>query len=65
MASAGHPTLDSSVTRNRAAGGPALARDWIRELFIVPHQHTAERCPAADPALGTELVNHLTRLLST
>jgi DMSO/TMAO reductase YedYZ molybdopterin-dependent catalytic subunit len=29
------------------------------ELFIVRHQHSAERCPAADPYLGATLLNYL------
>jgi DMSO/TMAO reductase YedYZ molybdopterin-dependent catalytic subunit len=28
-------------------------------LFIVRHQHAAERCPAADPQMGAMLLNHL------
>jgi DMSO/TMAO reductase YedYZ molybdopterin-dependent catalytic subunit len=30
-------------------------------LFIVRHEHPAERCPAADPELGAMLLNHLSR----
>jgi DMSO/TMAO reductase YedYZ molybdopterin-dependent catalytic subunit len=30
-------------------------------LFIVRHQHTAERCPAADPHMGATLLNYLSR----
>ena len=30
-------------------------------LFIVRHQHEAERCPAADPEMGALLLNHLSR----
>jgi DMSO/TMAO reductase YedYZ molybdopterin-dependent catalytic subunit len=30
-------------------------------LFIVRHQHAAERCPAADPEAGALLLNHLSR----
>src|SRR5690242_14746076 len=30
-------------------------------LFIVRHQHAPERCPAADPERGAELLNHLSR----
>jgi hypothetical protein len=30
-------------------------------LFIVRHQHAAERCPAADPQMGAMLLNHLSR----
>jgi DMSO/TMAO reductase YedYZ molybdopterin-dependent catalytic subunit len=30
-------------------------------LFIVRHQHEAERCPAADPYAGAQLLNHLSR----
>src|SRR5215831_18497185 len=30
-------------------------------LFIVRHQHDAERCPAADPYLGANLLNYLSR----
>jgi DMSO/TMAO reductase YedYZ molybdopterin-dependent catalytic subunit len=30
-------------------------------LFVVRHLHTAERCPARDPYLGANLLNHLSR----
>ena len=30
-------------------------------LFVVRHQHAAERCPAQDPYLGAMLLNHLSR----
>jgi DMSO/TMAO reductase YedYZ molybdopterin-dependent catalytic subunit len=30
-------------------------------LFVVRHQHTAERCPAQDPYLGAGLLNYLSR----
>jgi hypothetical protein len=30
-------------------------------LFVVRHQHLAERCPARDPDLGAMLLNHLSR----
>ena len=30
-------------------------------LFIVRHQHDPERCPAADPFLGANLLNYLSR----
>lgn len=30
-------------------------------LFIVRHEHDADRCPAADPTHGAELLNHLSR----
>src|SRR5438105_7242355 len=30
-------------------------------LFIVRHQHAAERCPARDPYIGATLLNHLSR----
>src|SRR5262249_4048270 len=30
-------------------------------LFVVRHQHAAERCPAKDPSLGAMLLNHLSR----
>jgi DMSO/TMAO reductase YedYZ molybdopterin-dependent catalytic subunit len=30
-------------------------------LFVVRHQHKAERCPAQDPDLGAMLLNHLSR----
>jgi hypothetical protein len=30
-------------------------------LFIVRHQHAAERCPATDPYMGANLLNHLSR----
>jgi DMSO/TMAO reductase YedYZ molybdopterin-dependent catalytic subunit len=30
-------------------------------LFIIRHQHDAERCPARDPYSGAALLNHLTR----
>jgi DMSO/TMAO reductase YedYZ molybdopterin-dependent catalytic subunit len=30
-------------------------------LFVVRHQHDAERCPAKDPSLGAMLLNHLSR----
>jgi DMSO/TMAO reductase YedYZ molybdopterin-dependent catalytic subunit len=30
-------------------------------LFIIRHDHPAERCPAADPEMGAQLVNHLSR----
>jgi DMSO/TMAO reductase YedYZ molybdopterin-dependent catalytic subunit len=30
-------------------------------LFIVRHQHNAERCPAMDPYMGATLLNHLSR----
>lgn len=28
-------------------------------LFVVRHQHPAERCPAHDPSMGQMLLNHL------
>src|SRR5215469_13777702 len=31
------------------------------ELFIVRHQHSAERCPATDPYMGATLLNYLNR----
>src|SRR5213592_3945227 len=30
-------------------------------LFVVRHQHAAERCPARDPYMGAGLLNHLSR----
>ncbi len=30
-------------------------------LFVVRHQHSAERCPAGDPDTGAMLLNHLSR----
>jgi len=30
-------------------------------LFVVRHQHDAERCPAQDPYMGAMLLNHLSR----
>jgi hypothetical protein len=30
-------------------------------LFIVRHQHPADRCPATDPEMGALLLNHLSR----
>lgn len=30
-------------------------------LFVVRHQHEADRCPAQDPSLGAMLLNHLSR----
>ncbi|HEY5984453.1 MAG TPA: DUF3303 family protein [Anaerolineales bacterium] len=30
-------------------------------LFFVRHQHTAETCPAKDPAMGQMLLEHLTK----
>ena len=30
-------------------------------LFIVRHQHAAEGCPAQDPVMGVNLLNHLSR----
>jgi hypothetical protein len=30
-------------------------------LFVVRHQHTPEGCPAQDPYMGAELLNHLSR----
>jgi DMSO/TMAO reductase YedYZ molybdopterin-dependent catalytic subunit len=30
-------------------------------LFVVRHQHAAERCPAKDPQMGAALLNHLSR----
>ncbi len=30
-------------------------------LFIVRHQHEAERCPATDPEMGARLLNYLSR----
>ena len=30
-------------------------------LFVVLHQHDAERCPAQDPYLGADLLNYLSR----
>ncbi|WP_431823848.1 sulfite oxidase [Burkholderia sp. F1] len=30
-------------------------------LFVVRHQHPAERCPAQDPDMGAMLLNHLSR----
>jgi hypothetical protein len=29
-------------------------------LFVARHQHPADRCPAADPAMGQMLLAHLT-----
>lgn len=28
-------------------------------LFVARHQHTAETCPAKDPAMGKMLLDHL------
>lgn len=28
-------------------------------LFVIRHQHPAERCPARDPQMGQMLLNHL------
>ena len=33
-------------------------------LFVVRHQHAAERWPAQDPYTGAMLLNHLSRPLS-
>jgi DMSO/TMAO reductase YedYZ molybdopterin-dependent catalytic subunit len=30
-------------------------------LFVVRHEHAAERCPAEDPQMGAMLLNHLSR----
>src|SRR5919108_4716417 len=30
-------------------------------LFIVRHQHEADRCPATDPYMGAEILNYLRR----
>lgn len=30
-------------------------------LFVVRHQHPAERCPAQDPDMGAMLLNYLSR----
>jgi DMSO/TMAO reductase YedYZ molybdopterin-dependent catalytic subunit len=30
-------------------------------LFVVRHQHAAERCPAQDPYMGAMLLNHMSR----
>jgi DMSO/TMAO reductase YedYZ molybdopterin-dependent catalytic subunit len=30
-------------------------------LFVVRHQHSADRCPASDPYIGATLLNHLSR----
>ncbi len=30
-------------------------------LFVIRHQHEAERCPAKDPFMGAMLLNHLSR----
>jgi DMSO/TMAO reductase YedYZ molybdopterin-dependent catalytic subunit len=30
-------------------------------LFVVRHQHSADRCPAQDPYVGATLLNHLSR----
>ncbi len=30
-------------------------------LFVVRHQHDADRCPARDPSLGAMLLNHLSK----
>src|SRR5438552_13861095 len=30
-------------------------------LFVVRHQHPADRCPAQDPYMGAMLLNHLSR----
>src|SRR5438105_9782612 len=30
-------------------------------LFIVRHEHDAERCPATDPYMGATLLNYLSR----
>jgi hypothetical protein len=31
-------------------------------LYFVRHQHTAETCPAKDPAMGAMLLTHLSRM---
>jgi len=31
-------------------------------LYFVRHQHTAETCPAKDPAMGEMLLNHISRM---
>ncbi len=31
-------------------------------LYFVRHQHTAETCPAKDPAMGEMLLAHLSRM---
>ena len=30
-------------------------------LFVVRHQHAADRCPAQDPYMGATLLNYLSR----
>jgi len=30
-------------------------------LFVTRHQHSAERCPAADPAMGSMLLQHVSQ----
>ena len=30
-------------------------------LFVVRHQHSADKCPAQDPYLGAKLLNYLSR----
>lgn len=30
-------------------------------LFVVRHQHSADRCPAHDPYMGAKLLNYLSR----
>jgi len=38
-----------------------LGFDSHMALFIVRHQHSAEKCPAADPYVGAGLLNYLSR----
>ena len=30
-------------------------------LYVVRHQHDADRCPAGDPDMGATLLNYLSR----
>src|SRR5579859_6177114 len=45
------------VHANHARDNPEKERPMA--LFVVRHQHPAERCPARDPQMGAMLLNHL------
>src|SRR5262249_31655383 len=51
----GEPTAQPEPQKNSPATGN------IMPLFIVRHQHDADRCPAHDPYTGATLLNHLSR----
>src|SRR5262249_56688431 len=44
-----------------ARASPPAGWEASMALFIVRHQHEAERCPATDPYMGAMLLNYLIR----